>query len=195
MKQLDQFSAQLSDFGTQPQPMYEAPQGIASISADVSSFLPGMPGTDSRPTMMTAPPVLGAAPTADGIDFDASANPSVTSVSSVSNPHDDDTTMPLTLAQKRCPSGSKLFKKKQQEVDAFNSMQAEQTAYETARDTAPLSDDPNDPTNVYLGDSSAAARAKILQDAGIKFSDAPPATSTIPPGGVGRLVEGSAVQR
>jgi hypothetical protein len=53
--------------------MDEAPQGIASISADVSSFLPSMPGTDSRPTMMTAPPVLGAAPTADAIDFDASA--------------------------------------------------------------------------------------------------------------------------
>jgi hypothetical protein len=63
--------------------MDEAPQGIASISADVSSFLPGgpddetramvgMPRADSRPTMMTAPPVLGAAPTADGIDFDAS---------------------------------------------------------------------------------------------------------------------------
>ena len=38
--------------------MDEAPQGIASISADVSSFLPSMPGTDSRPNMMTAPPVL-----------------------------------------------------------------------------------------------------------------------------------------
>ena len=36
MNQLDQFSARLSDFGTQTQPMYEAPQGIASISADVS---------------------------------------------------------------------------------------------------------------------------------------------------------------
>jgi hypothetical protein len=63
--------------------MDEAPQGIASISADVSSFLPGgpddgtramvgMPRADSRQTMMTAPPVLGAAPTADAIDFDAS---------------------------------------------------------------------------------------------------------------------------
>jgi hypothetical protein len=32
----------------------------------------GMPRADSRPNMMTAPPVLGAAPTADAIDFDAS---------------------------------------------------------------------------------------------------------------------------
>lgn len=63
--------------------MDEAPQGIASINADVSSFLPsgpddgtramvGMPRAVSRPTMMTAPPVLGAVPTADAIDFDAS---------------------------------------------------------------------------------------------------------------------------
>jgi hypothetical protein len=75
--------------------MDEAPQGIASISADVSSFLPSMPGTDSRPTMMAAPPVLGAAPTADGIDFDASADPSVTQ-SRLSPDRKMMKTMPLT---------------------------------------------------------------------------------------------------
>jgi hypothetical protein len=109
MKQLDQFSAQLSDFGTQPQPMYEAPQGIASISADVSSFLPGMPGTDSRPTMMTAPPVLGAAPTADVIDFDASANPSVTSSRLSPTPSLPDAPLPSVGRARATNVGGRAF--------------------------------------------------------------------------------------
>jgi hypothetical protein len=125
--------------------MDEAPQGIASISADVSSFLPGgpddetramvgMPRADSRPTMMTAPPVLGAAPTADVIDFDASADPSVTQ-SRLSPNRKMMTDNALDPRLDMVP-GSALFKQQQQEVDDFNRRVAEQTTYETARDTA-----------------------------------------------------------
>lgn len=175
--QLDQFSAQLSDFGTQPQPMGEAPQGIASISADVSSFLPSMPGTDSRPTMMTAPPVLGAAPTADGIDFDASDGPSVT----------QSRLSPTRMMMTNIFPGSA-----QLEVDDFNSAQREldRGAEARAQSNAGLSNDPNDPTNVFLGDPDAAARVQALLDAGIEFSDAPPGVGIIPSGGFGRVGTG-----
>jgi hypothetical protein len=185
MNQLDQFSARLSDFGTQPQPMYEAPQGIASISADVSSFLPSMPGTDSRPTMMTAPPVLGAAPTAD---FDASADPSVTQ--SRLSPNRKMMTDNALDPRLYAVPGSALFKQQQQEVEDFNRMQAEQDRVAQAQLDAGLSNDPDDPTNVFLGNPDAAARAQILRDAGINFSSAPPGVVTIPSGGFGRVVEG-----
>lgn len=187
--QLDQFSARLADFGTQPQPMGEAPQGIASISADVSSFLPDMPGVDSRPTMMAAPPVLGAAPTADGIDFDASDGPSVTQ-SRVSP------TRMMMKADALDPRldmvpGSALFRQQQQEVDDFNSRQREDDRLAQAQSNARLSNDPNDPTNVNLGDPDAIARAQTLRDAGITFSSRPPGVDDIiPSGGFGRGVAG-----
>jgi hypothetical protein len=190
MNQLDQFSAQLSDFGTQPQPMYEAPQGIASISADVSSFLPGMPDTDSRPTMMTAPPVLGAAPTADGIDFDASADPSVTQ----SRLSPDRKMMTVNALDPRLDMvpGSKLFKEQQREVDDLNRRVAEQTAYETARDTAPLSDEPYtfDAFGNIVTDPDEAARIQYAQEQGLPYPGEMPPPYEIPPGGLDRVAKG-----
>jgi hypothetical protein len=190
MNQLDQFSARLSDFGTQTQPMDEAPQGIASISADVSSFLPSMPGADSRLNMMTAPPVLGAAPTADGIDFDASADPSVTQ-SRLSPNRNMMTDNALDPRLDMVP-GSALFKQQQQEVDDFNRRVAEQTAYETARDTAPLSDEPYtfDAFGNIVTDPDEAARIQYAQEQGLPYPGEMPPPYEIPPGGLDRVVKG-----
>jgi hypothetical protein len=170
--------------------MDEAPQGIASISADVSSFLPGMPDTDSRPTMMTAPPVLGAAPTADGIDFDASADPSVTQ----SRLSPDRKMMTVNALDPRLDMvpGSKLFKEQQREVDDFNRRQAERDRAEQAEFDAGLSNEPYtfDAFGNIVTDPDEAARIQYAQEQGLPYPGEMPPPYEIPPGGLDRVAKG-----
>jgi hypothetical protein len=178
-RQLDQFSARLADFGTQPR-----------VAADLAGM--DAPSIDAVPTIAldTAPAAPRQAPGAIP-QIAADAGPSVTQ-SRLSPNRKMMTDNALDPRLDMVP-GSALFKQQQQEVDDFNRRQRERDRVAQAQFDEGLSNDPYtfDEFGNIVTDADEIARIQYAQEQGLSYSgEISPTADRNPPGGIRRALEG-----